>query len=124
MGAKKILIIDDEPDTVVFLGTYLQDMGYVTCSASDGIEGMRILEQERPDLVLMDLKMPNQTGLGLYRAIVEHEGLRGLPVIFITGVGAYHLFSRGCEKLPEPAACLTKPVDLVSLRRAIEQIFG
>ena len=116
---KKVLIIDDEPDTITFLGTWLEDLGYATCAASDGLGGMEALLSERPDLVLMDLKMPNLSGVQLYRQILGHEELAALPVIFITGVAEVSLFDGSCERLPEPAACLAKPVDLQKLLDAI-----
>lgn len=121
---KKVLIIDDEPDTITFLGTWLEDQGYCTCSASDGEHGMQMLLAEKPDLVLMDLKMPNQTGAQLYREIRGHDALAGLPVIFITGMTDYHFFDAACGQLPEPQACLGKPVDLAALKAAITSALG
>ena len=118
---KKVLIIDDEPDTIVFLGTWLEDQGFEVASANDGRGGMEAMLADTPDLVLMDLKMPYLGGVQLYRQIRGHERLADLPVIFITGVAEYHLFDDGCEQLPEPSACLPKPVDLQALARAIEQ---
>jgi len=118
---KKVLIIDDEPDTILFLSTWLEDHGYETFSATDGEHGMEMLRAVRPDLVLMDLKMPRQTGMQLYREIHQLDDFHDLPVIFITGVTDYHLFTRDCATLPAPAACIAKPIDLAALQQAIEE---
>ena len=64
---KKILIIDDEPDTLVFLGTLLKKNGYEVCEASDGVEGMKKVLSDQPDLVCLDLLMPEKTGIKMYR---------------------------------------------------------
>ncbi len=89
---KRILVIDDEPDTVTFLRTWLEDQGFEACTASDGIEGYQVMLECRPDLVLMDLKMPNQTGLQCYRDMRENDDFRELPVIFVTGMGEFQVF--------------------------------
>lgn len=122
--AKKVLVIDDEPDTVTFLCTWLEDHGYVPCSAPDGRQGKKAIEDEAPDLVLMDLKMPEQTGIQLYREICSNAAMKDLPVIFITGMAELQIFDRDCELLPEPAARLEKPVDLRALRSAINRALG
>lgn len=123
-AARKVLIIDDEPDTVLFLSTWLEDRGYLTCSASNGLEGMEVLRREQPDLVLMDLKMPGQTGVQLYRRLRQDPATRELPVIFITGVAEVEFFDARCVPLPPPNARLDKPVDLRALQAAIERVFG
>lgn len=121
---RKVLVIDDEPDTVTFLSTWLEDHGYRACSASDGNKGMQAIMEEAPDLVLMDLKMPNQTGIQLYREIRRDANLTDLPVIFITGMAELQIFDEACELLPEPAARLEKPVDLPALKAAINKALG
>jgi two-component system cell cycle response regulator DivK len=120
----KILIVDDEPDTITFLGTWLQDHGYETCSAMDGKQGMEAILAERPNLVLLDIKMPHQTGVQLYRDIKLHDACKDIPVIFITGMGDFHMFDKGCGPLPEPAACIEKPINLSALGAAIKKALG
>ena len=115
----KILIIDDEPDTVVFLETYLEDMGYDTCSANDGEQGLAMLHEHQPDLVLMDLRMPRRTGMQLYREIWSQRSHHKIPVIFISGLPDVKIFGDNCTPLPEPAARLGKPINLEQLEEAI-----
>ena len=120
----KVLIVEDEPDVVTFLSTWLEDQGHETCSATDGQQGMQAVLRERPDLVLLDLNMPNQTGLQLYRDLRSDSDLMDLPVFFVTGLTKYQIFSNGCETLPEPQAYIDKPIDLVALEAAIKKVMG
>jgi len=123
-GIKKVLIIDDEPDTVLFLTAWLEDEGYETCSAYNGEEGLRVLQDERPDLVLMDLKMPGSTGMHLYREIFRQRELKKIPVIFISGMVDVKIFDDNLTPLPEPAARLDKPIDLEALKAEVVKALG
>ena len=117
----KVLVIDDNPDTTTFLTAWLEDEGYDTSFANTSKEGMALILRERPAVVLMDVKMPHQTGLQLYREIQRNEALQGTKVIFITGVAEFQIYGNGCSKLPPPAAIIDKPIDLKALRAAIEE---
>ena len=119
--SKRILIVDDDPDTVTYLGAFLEDHGYEVATAGDGRQGMRAILDARPDLVLMDLMMPNQNGMQLYRDIRHSEALARLPVIVITGMADFQLFGHACVLLPDPAARIDKPPDLEALLHAVEQ---
>jgi two-component system cell cycle response regulator DivK len=121
-SAKLILIVDDEPDTATYLSTWLEDHGYRTCTAADGQQGLQAILERTPDLVLMDLKMPNQTGIQLYKEICGRDALSRLPVIFITGMAEYQLFGPDCMPLPDPVACIGKPPDRGVLLAAIERV--
>ena len=59
---KKILIIDDEDDIRLFVGTRLQRAGYETLEAADGLEGLRRFYSDRPDLIVLDIAMPEMDG--------------------------------------------------------------
>ncbi|MBW2358144.1 MAG: response regulator [Deltaproteobacteria bacterium] len=75
---KKILIVDDDPDIVLFLSTVLQDHGYHTIDAPNGQEGLEMVKAEHPDLILLDLMMPKKSGISN----------RQIPVIMVTGVSS------------------------------------
>lgn len=81
---KKILIIDDEADIRRAIWEYADELGYQAIEAANGAEGYYRLEQDSPDLVLLDLKMPGIKGLDLLRQIRKHR--TDIPVIVITGV--------------------------------------
>jgi CheY-like chemotaxis protein len=117
----KILIVDDDPDTIVFLSAWLEDHGYQVCSASDGRRGLEAIASEKPDLILLDVRMPNQTGVQLYRDIKLNREWGHLPVIFISGVEELQVFDKGCAPLPPPAAFIPKPIDFRALHAAIQK---
>ena len=115
----KVMVVDDEPDTVTFLCTWLEDLGYETCAENDPDRVIAAALEQKPDLLLLDINMPSQSGIEVYRRLRETEPLRDLPVIFITGATEFHLFGRACSPLPEPAALIEKPIDLAVLGEAI-----
>lgn len=120
---KKIVVVDDEPDTTTFLCAWLEDQGYDSCFAADGEQGIILIRIVQPDLILLDLKMPNHTGMGLYREICLDEQLKDIPVILITGMTDFHLIDTDCSPLPEPLARIDKPIDMGLLRSTIKQAF-
>ncbi|MFH2056993.1 MAG: response regulator, partial [bacterium] len=65
--AKKILVIDDEPDMVEWMTTFLEDNGYSTIYANDGFAGFDKAKQEQPDLITLDISMDNESGIKCYR---------------------------------------------------------
>lgn len=122
MPKKKILVIDDAPDTVAFLSAWLKDHGFEICSASDGNTGFTTILREKPDLILMDVKMPGQTGSQLYRELKSTDIICKIPVIFVTGLSKFDLFGSDCEPLPKPEGHLEKPIDLDALSTLINTI--
>ncbi len=83
---KKILIVDDEADQRTFLSTVLEENGYASISAKDGVEGLELLRQEKPDLVLLDLMMPKKSGISMFQELRSDSNLSNIPVIVVTGV--------------------------------------
>lgn len=118
----RVLVVDDEPDMVVFLCAWLEDNGYQTISAIDGDRALQLILEQPPDLLLMDLNMPNHSGFELYREMQDREELRKIPVIFVTGLTQYKIYNSACSPLPEPAACIQKPIDMECLRDTIAGI--
>jgi DNA-binding response OmpR family regulator len=120
----KILIVDDDPDTIIFLSAWLQDHGYECCSASDGARGLSALASERPDLVLLDVRMPNESGAELYRNIKSRRDWDDIPIVFISGVDEPLLFGKECSPLPRPAGFVPKPIDFNLLHATIRRALG
>jgi CheY-like chemotaxis protein len=127
MSARKIMVIDDEEDVVTFLTTLLEENGYETCWAMDGVEGLEKIKRERPDLICLDLLMPEKTGILLYREIRKDPELKDIPVIMITGFAApeYPLidFKRfiSTKSIPPPEGFMEKPIDQKALLAAIKE---
>ena len=116
--SKKILVIDDEQDVITFLTTLLKKNGYEVVSASDGVEGLELARNERPDLITLDLNMPQETGTGFYRKLTRDKTLQDVPVIIVSGVAGRHLAVR------EPAAVFDKPIDPDELLAAVKKTIG
>lgn len=83
---KKILIVDDEPDVLTYLSSVLEENGYASVSAKDGVEGLEVLRKEKPDLVLLDLMMPKKSGITMFQELRKDETLSNIPVVIVTGV--------------------------------------
>jgi two-component system, cell cycle response regulator DivK len=116
--SKKILIIDDDPDVVVYLETLFRNEGYETVTATDGVEGQKALEDESPDLITLDLQMPNETGTDFYREVHRKEKAKATPVIVISGVAGRHLAIR------KPVAVFDKPIDKDELLATVKEVLG
>jgi CheY-like chemotaxis protein len=121
---RRILIIDDDQDIVLFLSTFLEDEGYTITVAFDGRHGLDLAREQRPDLVLLDLQMPGTTGVGFYREFGNDPALRDIPVLIVTGVREFDLFANGCRPARPPFAVLDKPINredlLATIRRALD----
>lgn len=84
MDKKKILIVDDEPDTLMLTSMRLKKFGYETLTAANGYDAIKIIEKEKPDLLLLDLVMPITYGTELCRHIKNNEQLKHIPIILFT----------------------------------------
>lgn len=81
---KKIMIVDDEPDTVDLVKLVLETEGYDTSIAYSGSEALDKIKVDRPDLVLLDIMMPKMDGWAVRKKIVEDEELKNIPVVMLT----------------------------------------
>ncbi len=81
---KKIVYIEDEPEMIDLVRLILGRKGYEVIGANGGREGMRLIKTERPDLVLLDLMMPDMDGWDVYHQLRADENTKSLPVIVIT----------------------------------------
>ena len=128
--SKTILIIDDDPYVVLFLSTLLIDHGYSTIDAADGLEGMNMARENRPDLILLDLMMPRKSGIAMLADLENEETLNEIPVIMVTGVSGEtgieveSFFQKkaatGKGNSMKPIGYIEKPVDPERLLKLIE----
>ena len=103
MTKNRILVVDDERDIVEFLTELLEDSGYEVTPAYSGIEAMQSIAKERPDLILLDLLMPEETGTGFYRKLHNKKEYRDIPVIVISGLaGSYLAVSKSVPVIEKP----------------------
>jgi len=129
--SKKVLIVDDDPDVRLFNATVVEESGYTPIEAVNGEEGLKIVKKNRPDLVILDVLMPKQSGIRLYRELKTDKSLIGIPVIMLSGV-AKRTFLRsqkaltefGDKPVPEPENYLEKPVEPEELAQEIKKLLG
>lgn len=84
--AKKILIVDDEKDIVEFFGLILGREGFQVSTATNGKDCLRLAAAERPDLILLDINMPEMDGGDVTRNLSDNEKTRKIPVVFLSGM--------------------------------------
>lgn len=124
--AKRILIVDDEADVRTYLKTLFEDAGYATQEAADGKACLEALEQGRPDLITLDMTMPEQSGVKTYREIKERRPeLSDIPVIVITAIGQeMGRFLSGRRQLPKPEGFMAKPIEQETLLAMVRALIG
>lgn len=116
--SKKVLIAEDYADTRSFMKFLIESYGYQALEASDGQEAVLTVQQERPDLVLMDLSMPVMNGLAATRVIRGFDGMSKLPIIAVTAYGESYYrqaIEAGCDDL------INKPLDFSTLEPVLNQ---
>ncbi|HKJ97481.1 MAG TPA: response regulator [Desulfotignum sp.] len=126
--SKKVLVVDDDPDVRSFVVTVLEENQYTPLVAVDGVEGLEMIEKEKPDLVILDVLMPRGSGIRLYRHLKTDDTLKTIPVIMFTGIALRSFLKsqkaleefKG-EKVPEPDIYLEKPVEPQELVDAIRK---
>ena len=74
--AKKVLVVDDEQDIRVFMTTLLETNGYKVIAAKDGLEGLEMARAKHPGLIIMDIMMPKESGIFMYREIKKDPAFR------------------------------------------------
>ena len=85
--SKTILVADDEPNIVISLEYLLQREGYVVIVAKDGQEALDVIARDKPDLVLLDVMMPNKSGFEVCQAVRADEALRHTRILMLTAKG-------------------------------------
>ena len=90
MRNSKILIVDDEPDLLELLKTTLDGNGYDVVTANDGLQGLEQVDNENPDLILLDIKMPRMDGYTMLRELKKSEKTKHIPVIMIRKIPDIH----------------------------------
>jgi len=116
--AKKILIVDDDPNIISYLTDLFGDNGYDTCSATGGHEALEIARKEKPDLITLDLEMPEEWGPRVYRRLSQEPGIMNTPVIVISGL------SGNKYAIQKAVASVSKPFDRDELLRIVKDTIG
>ena len=82
--AKRVVCIEDDPEMIDLVRLILGRKGFEVIGANGGVEGLEAVRREKPDLVLLDLMMPDMDGWEVYQQIKADEALRHIPVVVVT----------------------------------------
>ena len=113
---RRVLLIEDDAWIRTFLRDVLNDEGYVVIEAADGRTGLRLAFEESPDVVLLDLAMPEFTGMDVLHGLKHLPRTRGIPVLILSAYGAV----LGAADLASVAGVLGKPTDVPTLLTAVQ----
>jgi two-component system cell cycle response regulator DivK len=119
-GAKQVLIVEDNELNMKLFHDLLEAHGYRTLQTKDGMEALRLARQHRPDLILMDIQLPEVSGLEVTKWIKEDDDLRSIPVIAVTAFAMKgdeeRIREGGCE------AYISKPISVVHFLDTIKRL--
>ena len=115
---KKILIVDDEPGIVKLLSMRLQIKGYEVFTAYDGMECVKVALKELPDLILLDIKMPQGGGIGAFERLIQIDATKNIPVLFMTAFPTKEITSKVLKMGAK--GCMSKPFISKNYEKTIE----
>lgn len=115
---KQILIVDDEPVWLKVLGQLLQTKGYVVKEALSGADALSTLQSYEPDLILLDVRMPDMNGFDLLEHIKKLPRLASKPVVFVSAMDDFH--ARKVARELGAADYILKPID----EREVDDVLG
>ena len=126
--APKVLVIDDEEDIITYLVTLLEDNGFRGVGERDATASMAAALRERPDLILLDIMMPGQSGLSLYRALRRNPATAAIPIFIMSGFSregdlAQTLLPAEANGLPQPDGYLEKPISVPRFLQRLQDLF-
>lgn len=118
-AARKVLIVEDNALNMRLFNDLLEAHGYTVLQAMDGLEALRIVREHRPDLILMDIQLPEISGLEVTKRLKADEELRSIPIVAVTAFAM-----KGDEEKIRQAGCddyLTKPISIGGFIQAVER---
>ena len=123
---KTVLVVDDEADVRQYLSMALTDAGLEVLTASSGTEALKMVKQQVPDLISLDLVMPEGSGVRFYRDLQKNKAWSKIPVIIVTGHARDDVGKSDLQELTMSGAgiYLEKPVKPHRYISAIKQLLG
>jgi len=125
-GVVSALVVEDEPDYAGLIAEVLEDDGFTVTKASDGVEALERVRALRPDVITLDIQMPQKGGVMFYRELKSDPEFGEIPVVVVTGVTKDDADMKNfvrtfleVEHLPMPEAYLEKPIDNDELLRVV-----
>ncbi len=117
---KTVLVVEDNDINMRLFHDVLETRGYTILQAKDGMEGWRMAREHRPDLILMDIRLPDVSGLEVTKWLKDDETLKSIPVIAVTAFareGDEERFLKGgCD------AYIDKPISIPSFLQTVERL--
>ena len=134
MSKKKILVVDDEADVRSYLSAMLTDAGYEVRTADNGQQAKDAVKEETPDLISLDITMPEKSGVRFYREMRSDDATKDVPIVIVTGVtnplqaagggGSFEQFISSRKDLAPPNAFFEKPIDQKQYLAKVAEILG
>ena len=119
---KTVLIVEDNELNMKLFRDLLEAHGYETSGTSNGFEALDLVRKTRPDLILMDIQLPQVSGLDVTRWIKDDPELRGIPVVAVTAFAM-----KGDEEKIRDGGCeayIAKPISVASFLRTVERFLS
>jgi two-component system, OmpR family, phosphate regulon response regulator PhoB len=127
--AKRVLVVDDEQDIRVFMKTLLETNGYKPVVAEDGKQGLEMARAKKPALIVLDVMMPKESGIHMYRELKKDPDLKEIPVIMVSALAKKTFFHSHQVldeyeggQIMEPTAYIEKPPEAEELLEVIRKI--
>ncbi|HEX4617206.1 MAG TPA: response regulator [Stellaceae bacterium] len=119
---KRVLIVEDNELNMKLFNDLLEAHGYYTLQTKDGVEALRMARTHRPDLILMDIQLPEVSGLEVTKWLKEDDDLRSIPIIAVTAFAMkgdeQKIRDGGCE------AYIAKPISVASFMSTVERFLS
>jgi len=119
---KRILIVEDNDLNLKLFRDLLNAHGYETIETKEGLEAIKLTKSERPDLILMDIQLPEISGLDVTRRLKADETIRAIPIIAVTAFAMKDneekILAAGCE------AYISKPISIVPFMNTVRRFLG
>ncbi|KJJ85729.1 Signal transduction response regulator, receiver region domain protein [Candidatus Omnitrophus magneticus] len=117
---KKVLIVDDEREYLLLFGEQLRTMGYSVVGAMNGKCAISMAKREKPDVVMLDMMLPDMDGVSIARNLKSDKETKNIPIIFVSGV--YYTPENKDDAFEDASFILTKPVKMKELITVIGKL--
>lgn len=124
-NSRKVLIVEDNELNLKLFRDLLVAHGYETCDTREGVEAVRLAKAEKPDLILMDIQLPEVSGLEVIRWLKDDASLRNIPIIAVTAFAMKgdeeRIRASGCEDYLSKPISIAKFLEMVRLYAPLDK---
>jgi len=128
---KKVLVVDDDVDIRKVVSKLVEKSGYEAIEAKNGVEGMGKVREDKPDLIILDMLMPKESGVRMYHELKTETLLKDIPVIVLSAIPKKSFLRSqkvldefADQSVPEPEAYIEKPEEPEELIALMKKILG